>query len=60
MRERDSPIRTSAAPNPETELSALNGTSRRGFVKSGAAAALAQRTELERDRTGVRQLGLRR
>jgi hypothetical protein len=60
MRERDSPISTSAASKPETELSALKWTSRRGFLKSGAAAAFAQRAELERDCTGARQLGLRR
>jgi hypothetical protein len=59
MRERDSPIST-PAPEPETELSALNGTSRRGFLNSGAAAPLARRTDLERNRTGARQLGLRR
>jgi hypothetical protein len=59
MRERDSPIST-PAPEPETELSALNGTSRRGFLTSGAAAPLARRNDFERDRTGARQLGLRR
>lgn len=38
MRERDSPIST-PAPEPETELSTLDGTSRRGFLNSGARPA---------------------
>ena len=59
MRERGSPIST-PAPKLETELSALNGTSRRGSLNSGAAAALARRTELERNRPAARRLGLRR
>ncbi len=58
MRERDSPISTPAV-NP-AELSALNGTSRPGSLNSGAAAALARHTELERNRPGARRLGLRR
>ncbi len=58
MRERDSPIST-PAPKP-ADLSALSGTSRRGSLNSGAAAALARRTDLERNRPGARRLGLRR
>jgi hypothetical protein len=60
MREHDSSITTPAAPKPETEPPVLNGTSRRGVLNADAAVALAQRTDLARDRTGARQLGLRR